>query len=178
MLKAYRNQHDIAVEWTATNDVSIKEYEVQTSTTGSGFTTNGTVLAKVATGVPYKWLDVNAAAGMHYYRIKSNDFSGKEKYSAIVKVLVDKTAGEKSIMVYGNTFKDNNIVIQFNNLKKDNYSMQLFTMEGQLIKNIRISHSGGSLVHSFLIDGYLPAGKYQIAVCNKTEKYTTAVIKE
>ena len=181
-VKAYPVQKDISVDWTTATEINVKEYAVQSSLTGNAFTTATTLPAKVNNGggAAYAWLDKNAAAGLHYYRIKETDFNGKENYSQVVKVTIDKSTAGPSIAVYGSSVQGNTVTVQFTNIATGPYTLQLYSVDGKLLKNVMVQHTsgGGNLTHSFTVENYLPAGRYQLQLSGKTMQLNTSFIKE
>ncbi|MDB5279610.1 MAG: hypothetical protein JWR61_4565 [Ferruginibacter sp.] len=176
-IKASRTQKNILVEWNTTNELDAKGYEVQSSMTGSNFTTVA-VVNKNQSGDAYNWLDENAAQGWHYYRIRLLGIDGNENYSPVVKVSIDKSAAAGIIVLNGNSISNNKVVLQFNNVPKGNYRMQLFSMDARLLKQVDISHAGGNATHDFLTDTDLPGGKYQVTITGRSETISIALIKE
>ena len=179
-VKAYRLQKNISVEWKTANDLNNKEYEVQHSSNGINFTKAATIKTLVNNGgnAAYSWLDVNAVPGIHYYRIKSNSFKEKDHYSSIIKVDISGINAEKNIVVYDNIIKDNNVTLQINHLEKGIYSLQLYSMDGQLIKSFSVNHAGGSAAQTFTINQYVARGKYKVQLSGKSVNLTTWLIKE
>ena len=181
ILKAFAQQKDIAVNWQALGETDIRNYEVETSGNGISFTTATQVGAKLnnRTNVEYTWLDIDAAAGTHYYRIKATGFTGRESFSPVVKVIIDKAHPLNNITVYPNVIKGNTITFQLNNIDKGTYSLQLYSIHGQLIKTISVDHDGSnSSVHSFPVSNALPAGKYQLYLTSKAITLSTPILKE
>ncbi|MDB5280202.1 MAG: hypothetical protein JWR61_5157 [Ferruginibacter sp.] len=176
-VKASRTQKNIRVEWNTINELNTKGYEVQSSATGSNFITVA-VINKNPSGSAYNWLDENAEPGWHYYRIRLLEIDGNEKYSPVVKVSIDNSAAASSIVVNGNSISNNKVVLQFNNVQKDNYRMQLFSMDGRLLKQVDISHDGGNGTHDFLTGNNLAAGKYQVNVTGNSETFSIGLIKK
>ncbi len=179
-VKAYRVQKNISVEWKTANDLNNKEYEVQHSSNGINFTKAATIKSMVHNGgnAAYSWLDVNAGEGIQYYRIKLSSFKEKDNYSAIMKVDISGINAEKNIVVYGNSIKDNNLTLQINHLEKGIYNLQLYSMDGQLIKSFSVNHAGGSAAQTFTINQYVATGKYQLQLSGKSVNLTTWLIKE
>ena len=179
-IKADRILKDIVVEWKVENEIKIKNYEVEISLDGVNFTKAFSLFAQANNGSSqtYKWDDKYVAAGMHYYRIKSTDINGKFSYSLIVNVSVKKEENEKNIIVFGNVLKDNQVSIRFNNIDKGSYSLKLYAMDGNLVKQFSIQYPGGSNTNNFIINNYFPSGKYEIILSGKAVNYKTSLIKE
>ena len=180
LIKAYRNLKDIVLDWTIENEIKIKKYTVETSSDNIHFkeadslTANGNNNTKQS----YTWLDKYPVSGMHYYRVKSTDIFGKETYSTVVKVNIDTKAIVTGIAVYGNNMSGNILTVQFNNIEKGMYNLELYSMEGLLINKKVIDHSDISQqAYTFPISNNLAEGKYFIKLSGKSIKFTTTFIK-
>ena len=178
MLSATQHEQNILIKWRTENEINIKTYEVQESTSGTIFTNkfseNFSSNNKAGT---YGWLDIDATAGMHYYRIKSINERNEETYSSIVEVKIDKSQTPK-IIVIGNPLQSNNIKLQFNNVDKGLYKLNLFTVEGKLMKQFSIDYSGGTSIQNFAVESYFPQGKYELQLSNKTLNFITKLAKK
>ena len=180
-VKAYRAQKNIVVQFKTTDELNIKEYEVQYSSTGINFTKAATIkkTAVINGGsASYSWLDVNTTQGIYYYRIKSIGLNEKENYSPIIKVNIYSIDAEKNIVIYGNSIRGNSVTLQLNNIEKGIYGLQVYSMDRKLIKNVSIKHGGGSSSQTFTINHYLAKGKYKVQLSGKLVNLTTWMIKE
>ena len=179
-VKAYRQQKDIVVAWQTAMELNMKQYAVEASPTGINFTTAAVVAARVNNGgsAAYSWRDINAAAGMHYYRVRSTEAGGKQGYSAVVSVNIDKGSTEPALQVYGNSIRGNSVTVELSNVPKGRYSLALYTMAGQLIKKLMVEHDGSNATHVLTTQRYLPAAKYQLQLKGKGLSITTSIIKE
>ena len=75
----------IALQWTAENDTSILQYEVERSANGAGFEKIGSVTARQLTGQQaYTFNDTSASGSVYYYRLKMIDIPGTFQYSSVV----------------------------------------------------------------------------------------------
>ena len=180
LVKAEKVLKDIVVEWEVKNELKVKNYEVEVSNDGIGFSKAFSFYAQANNGISqtYKWADKYVADGMHYYRIKSIDINGKYSYSLIVNVTVNKGVNEKNIVVFGNILKDNQIALRLNNIDKGSYYLKLYSTDGNIVKQFAIEYSGGSNIQNFIINNYFPSGKYEIILSGKNVNYKTSLIKE
>jgi len=85
-LVAERNNGSTTVDlkWDVTQEIDVREYQVQRSETGSDFTTVGTVNAKGKS--IYTLTDFNTPSNTLFYRIKSVDIDGRTKYSGVLRI--------------------------------------------------------------------------------------------
>ena len=171
-VKAYRQQNDIAVNWKTANELNIKLYEVEVSATGSSFTKAATVAAIINNGASaeYTWLDANATEGIHYYRIKSIDLNGKEKYSTVVSVTVGKVPG--AIIVYPNPVTNGVMGLQFNNMPAGQYKTRLLNSFGQLILSKTINYNRGNTINKIALSNEMAKGIYSLEITNPDNSKT------
>ena len=179
LVKADIVSKDIVVNWKVDNELKIKNYKVEISYDGINFTEAFSLSAQANNGSSqtYRWTDKYVADGVHYYRIKSIDINGRYTYSSIVNVIINKSVNEKSIVVYGNILKDNQIVLRLNNIDKGSYYLKLYAIDGNIVKQFFIEHTGGNSTQNFIIN-YIPSGKYEIILSGKNVQYKTYLIKE
>lgn len=180
-IEVSRQQKNILLSWKIANEVNIKEYSIETAASINAFAINATVAAKFNNGslATYNWLDINASEGMHYYRIKSVDFSGKEMYSSIVKIKVENDQTTSAVNAYPNLISDNKITYKLNNIKAGIYNVSLLNVEGRLIKTLVLQHDGTSnTVHYIYLNSNVASGKYILQLTGNSTKYSTSIIKE
>jgi hypothetical protein len=84
----YQNGGTVALNWSATNELSNDHYDIERSIDGKNFTDVGTVDAlRAANGKGvYNYIDVTAPEGKIYYRIKQLDVTGKYSFSKVIAV--------------------------------------------------------------------------------------------
>lgn len=165
-VKACKQQKDVVVQWQCTNEINIKNYEVQSSLNGTTFIKAGTLPAKANNGgnATYNFIDTNAVNGLHYYRIKSTGLNGSEHYSIIVKVNTAGTSG--ALSVYPNPLTGGLINLQFKNMESGQYKLRLIDINGQQVLNTTFMHPGGSATEKIKLSKYIAKGIYQFEITN------------
>jgi Secretion system C-terminal sorting domain len=163
-LKAYRIDNNIDVDWKVDNESNIKQYEVQKSTDGNGFSGFSVTAATTNGGHQASYLvtDTHPVNGYNYYRIKSIDDNGKIAYSNVVKVLI--TAIKQAITVYPNPVVNGIISLQLNNQPEGKYAIRLLNKAGQVIMQKQLDYAGGNSTENIHISKYLPHGFYQLEI--------------
>jgi hypothetical protein len=145
------------VEWKTTNEVNIKQQEVQRSNGIAGFITIGTVPARnKMENETYDYYDKDYLAGTIYYRIKSVDVDGKIKYSKIVSV----SYGEPNdiISIKNNPVK-RTINLSLSSTKNASFRYQIISGNGSTVQEGILQYGGtGSL--SIPLHGYMATGSY------------------
>ncbi len=175
-INASQKNADILVQWKVENESNILRYEIEKSTDGNNFTKAGTVAAINGPANKYSWLDQNVNAALNYYRIRSIDFTGKESYTQIVKVVIANPQAD--ITVFPNPIKNNMINLQLNNQSAGMYEVQLLNTIGQVIISQSILHATGSSIEKISITEKLPNGIYQLEIVKPNgDKKVIQVIK-
>ncbi|MFZ4058406.1 MAG: beta strand repeat-containing protein [Ferruginibacter sp.] len=163
-LKAYKQQRDIAVEWTVENEINITKYEIEKSADGRNFikVNTTTAVANNLATYTYNWLDVQPFTGDNYYRIRSYNASGTSTYSRIVKVNI---AGlDKGIVVYPNPVTDGQIGVQLKQMQAGVYVAKLTNALGQIVSSKQFTHSGGTAIEVIKPAVALSNGTYQLEI--------------
>lgn len=161
-LTAYQKENGIRVDWKVSNQNNVDRYEIEKSSDGRQFIKAGAVLPLTAGSLSdsYTWFDQYPKNGNNYYRIKTIDKNGSVSYSRILNV---KTGGTReSFEIYPNPIVGNNVTIQFANINKGVYTVNLFNVMGQKVLSKMINHSGGSASQTININENLPSGNYSL----------------
>lgn len=162
---ASKSNAAIKLDWTTTNEVNTKSFEIERSNNNIIWRNIGTIAAKNMMGTnSYSFVDESKPSNNVYYRLKCVDIDGRFTYSAIKKVVVNEA--DNSINIYPNPAKDK-INIELTN-----------TLTARDISNISIYNVTGGLV--FQSDNYQQKincskwikGVYTIIV--KTSQKTTS----
>lgn len=133
-LVAHRNSTKGAdLRWDVSDEIEVKEYQVERSTNGSTFTTQGSIEAKGKT--VYSFTDPNVPAGTIFYRVKSVDLDGRYKYSGILKLKgQSEDSYQQQLIVYPIPANDN-ITVAHKRLSSK-ARMVITTLEGRVIRTI------------------------------------------
>jgi len=158
-VKAYQQNNNVAVEWSVTNQLSIKEYDIEKSVDGVTFTKVVTIKATDINA--YSWIDANAPSGDNYYRIRSVGANGVIQYSSIVKVKIGTAA--PAIAVYPNPIRGGVIGLQLTNMTKGKYGIRLVDNLGQVLMATEVQHAGGSANQNIRINS-VAKGVYHLEV--------------
>ncbi len=162
-IRAEKQNKDILVTWKVENELNIQYYEIEHSTDGRNFVLAGT---KAATGngttsIVYNWLDVQAAAGNHFYRIRSVGNAGEIKYSRVAKVTIDAAA--PVITVYPNPVKEDGILqVSMSNVPAGVYKASIINNLGQTLLRKTLNHTGGNNVYTIRLDKTIAHGHYNL----------------
>jgi type IX secretion system substrate protein len=133
-LVAERNNSDgVDLKWDVTEEVNVREYQVERSVTGASFTTVGTAPAKGKS--IYTFTDSHIPSTNMYYRIKSVDMDGRYKYSGILKI-----SGSNSYSAQLKLFPvpaTNEITVQHGRMSS-NAKLMITSSGGQILKVVTL----------------------------------------
>lgn len=114
--------------WDVSQEVNVKGYYVETSTNGVNFQNIGYVNATGKNVYSLNYVD--KISGTMYFRIKNEDFDGKTKYSAIIKLFGKETV-LNSLQVYPQPAFEQ-VTIQHNKAA-EKAILTLYSAEGKII---------------------------------------------
>ena len=156
--------------WETSNEINVKNFEIQRSADARSFVTIAEVAAKNATGATYSFGDAKALSGLAYYRIRIVDNDGAASYSGIVSVsgkLISK------IGVFPNPVV-NSLVLMHPKVES-NATMQVVSLNGKPVLS-RTIQSG--TVQTSVDVSSLTRGTYIVIFTNGTDKQTLKFVKQ
>ncbi len=157
----------INLEWSTSGESDIKEFVVERSSDGIGFTEAGRVLAN--TGSQYGFNDTKYNSGMNYYRLKMKDKDSSYKYSTVTAV---NKMNRAAMNIFPNPVGD---VFTVSHTKAGRGALlKMFSSSGTLLKSIPIRE--GSASTSISIIGQ-PKGVYILAYFNNAAAAFGTVVK-
>ena len=161
----------VNVNWSTTNEVNTKSFEVQRKTVGSDFATIGTLASKNSAGVHnYSFTDQNAANGTAYYRILQSDNDGASKLSNVIAV---SNKAVSALSVYPNPAEQTLNVNHASAVVGAN--LKVLSLEGKTIFQKAVSVNSTS---SNLDVSKLATGTYLLILDNISEKSSLKFIKK
>ncbi|MBC7947607.1 MAG: T9SS type A sorting domain-containing protein [Chitinophagaceae bacterium] len=158
-LVADRNAgHGVDLKWDVSEEVDVREYQVERSENGYSFEKVGAVAAKGKS--IYSFVNYNVPASTVYYRVKSVDIDGKFKYSGILK-LSGSNSFSSDIQLYPVPARDE-VTIQHKRLAA-NAKVIITSVEGRIYK-VMNPREGAS--HTMISISDLAPGVYVIRLDN------------
>ncbi|HMU24556.1 MAG TPA: T9SS type A sorting domain-containing protein [Ferruginibacter sp.] len=166
-VSASRNANKtITVNWRIENEENIVNYEVQRSSSATGFSKLGDVSATNSS--TYQHVDELPLPLFNYYRIKAIGLNGEVLYSNVVKVGPEKI--NSAIQVYPNPIADKEMGIYFNNVQPGNYLLQLIQSDGKIIQKEVFALSTASHTYRMPVNKSLASGNYILQIlCNNKQ---------
>ena len=162
------------VEWKTTNEVNVKQHEIQRSQTNNGFITIGKLPAhNTGNDDVYFYPDTDNLEGTIYYRIKSVDIDGKYKYSKVVSV----SHTSNDIISLKNNPVQKSINLVLSSTKPGAFSYQLISTSGSLVQQGFANYGGaGSL--SIMLEKGISTGGYILILNDRKKSFTQKIIIE
>jgi hypothetical protein len=176
-ISATKKNETVQVDWEVKTDEELKAFDVERSGDGRSFVKLATVgsLGKGIALANYSWVDNNPLIGVNYYRIKVIPQVGKERFSPVANITMDKNL--PSMEVYPNPTKGNDFNIKLNNLTKGVYQVIITASNGQQVLVKTIEHPGGISVQSMVFDTDISKGVYRVQVQGEGLSLLSSIIK-
>jgi hypothetical protein len=117
--------------WSTSNELNNNFYAVEKSTDARNWKQIATIAGTGSSSLvnKYGYTDKNNNDAVAYYRIRQVDMNGTASYSAIRSLRNNETGSIAKVYASSN----NAVIIDFNSDVKDNVSIQLINMGGQVI---------------------------------------------
>jgi len=158
------------LKWDVSEELNVREYQVERSENGSYFTTVGLAAAKGKS--LYTFTNYNVPTGNIYFRIKSVDIDGRFKYSGILK-LSGSNSFSNELKVYPMPATDV-VTVQHSRLGK-NSKIMVTSADGHIIKVVT-PREGAS--HTPVSINEMAPGMYFIRLDNgKGDIQSTKMVK-
>ncbi len=127
---AFRQNDDVALEWSTASEINSSHFDVERSADGRNFQYLTKVQAAVFSSkiLEYGCLDKNPLRGTNYYRLKQVDMDGSYEYSQIVTV---DFGAKEDILLYPNPFSN---ILQIDiHSEQGELTAQLFDVAGRRV---------------------------------------------
>lgn len=176
-VKAYPQGANIAVEWAVDNELNMQQYTVEHSADGINFSSLATIAAKGNTGTKtsYNSLDLDPYLGENFYRIKAVSLSGKNEYSAVVNVKMDRIL--TGISIYPNPVAGGAFSMLFHGMEKGIYQLRILNTMGQLVLTQSVTHNGINEIKVIDLNKNLVGGNYRVEIIKPDNgKVVTALV--
>ena len=126
-----REGANIQLTWVTSQEINNQYYAVEKSTDARSWKQVAIVLGAGTTNLisKYNYTDKNVTDAVVYYRIKQTDMNGDVHYSAIRTI---KNDNQSNCNIYASSKQT--IIVDLNSEVKNNISIQVVSMNGQIIK--------------------------------------------
>lgn len=160
------------LEWKVGQEVDVLHYELEKSTDALHFQTFATVNASNSTSYRYDDAVINGSA--FYYRLKTVDNDGTYKYSEIIYLSNRNVKNEFSVL--NNPFS-NDLKLQFNFSQNSKGQINLYNVEGKLLKKESFDISHGSFTYTISNLNAMPAGVYFAEAIVNDQRWKVKLLK-
>jgi hypothetical protein len=161
-IKATANSNNSnAIEWTA-NETHVDYYEVEYSNDAQHFTVIGKTVANGNGLNSYSYQHYYNNNGNNWYRIKGVDKSGAVTYSAVV--MVSNGSQLATIRIFPNPIQNGIVNLVFDHMTDNTYDIGVYTLEGKLLQQGSIKHTGTTGSYRIILPPQTPTGTYQLKV--------------
>lgn len=168
----------VQLNWSATNEESIKTYTVQKSIDGKTWRDVRTVAAAAtATLNRYSVTDLEKNTGIVYYRLKHVDTRGLSSYSKVIKTgNLSETTGNFS----HNTIFTNAISMQITAPASGEYLLEIYNTNGQRLVQHKLFIQSGTNNTALQVPPHTTAGMYLLTVKDGNGKllYRSKIMKD
>ncbi|HEX4956580.1 MAG TPA: T9SS type A sorting domain-containing protein [Lacibacter sp.] len=167
------NSSKVEVNWISVSEQNSLDFTVERSINNKDWNAIASVPAKGNSNseINYQAYDPSPAKGINFYRLKETDINGTVQYSTIAKI-TNRTTG--NITIFPNPVSNTATVYSTNSFS-NNQTVQIFSMNGALIKAIQVK-AGNTLQ---LPVQELGAGVYFIRLTeNGTTVSETKLVKQ
>jgi len=178
---AIRNNNGIAINWSTANEINLQQFDVERSENGRDFS----VMQQVAPlqnnrgNAQYSIQDTKAVTGMNFYRVRAISIGGRIQYSPILKVAAANGTANQ-ITVYPNPVRNNNLSLQFVNMPKGVYNLQLTNGAGMVMQTGQLNHNGANAGQTINLNKAFVSGYYhlQILLPNGEKQVQTVLVAQ
>ncbi|HKP32973.1 MAG TPA: T9SS type A sorting domain-containing protein, partial [Chitinophagaceae bacterium] len=169
-LKAINQKSNIRLDWTTSDEVNTKEFEIEKSADGQKFSKLDIVSAKRNSGLNnYQYFDEKPLPEKSFYRLKMKDTDGKFTYSRIV---VANRSAKGNLEVIPNPATNNEIRIVWNYDNKDEIQIRIFDQAGRL----QVKRTAIATGNEIIVKHNLQPGIYNVDLVTKDSKQSRQII--
>jgi hypothetical protein len=171
---AQPNDGNVDLNWVVGDNQQASSYEVDRSSDGVNFTKIA-VLPNNADQTNYSFVDGNAGAGTHYYRVLETDQDGKSIYSKVVSATIG--AGDFSVAVLNNpAVGKTDAQLQINAVGSGVAYIELWSLGGARISLQQQAIGAGTTTISVPMSNLAP-GSYVVKVMVNNNTHVAQVVK-
>jgi Secretion system C-terminal sorting domain len=164
------------LQWKATDEINLKNYELQRSTNGQQFITISNTVAKTGTLNNYNYTDKDINATLpYYYRLKMINSDNTFSYSATI--IIKAAKGADDLMVFPNPATD---IVKVNLIldKQTRCSVSVINAAGVVVKTVAPPlFERGTNYYTLPIKN-LPTGEYILSITAGDKKFAKSFIKK
>lgn len=167
----------VQLQWTTSNEVDMRHFEIERSTDGTNFRKIGQTLARGDNNITtaYTYVDILADKGSNFYRLVIIDKDGNFTYSKVITIGVEK--GISLLVVYPNPF-GKKVLVKFNSDGPDQATMSIIDNNGKVVTTQTDPVQKGENRLAIRNVDNLPGGIYYLELITKDKKIRTKLMKQ
>ncbi|MFA6056843.1 MAG: T9SS type A sorting domain-containing protein [Taibaiella sp.] len=178
---AQKQGNDVMLDWETAMEINNDRFEIERSIDGKLFETVGTVksLGNSSEATNYSFRDMQAAlikTGTLYYRLHQVDLDGKNDYSMIRSVSLNRSNNESGLQASPVPFKDK-ISVQLNSTSTGFASINFYNTSGMRIYHIETEVKVGLNEINIMNLHNLPSGVYILECVQGQETSYLKIVK-
>ena len=160
--RAHDQKGSVLLDWMTSNELGLKQYQVEKSLNGSDFASISQVKANNSSLNHYEFVDKGVLGSHNFYRIRSVSVDGKAAYSDIVKVDVREEPDQ--LVIFPNPVTNNTLNLRITDQAVGSYEIRLMNLYGQILVKKEIHYYGGVSTERIRIEQKIPKGIYQVQI--------------
>jgi hypothetical protein len=151
-VKAIKEDESIKIVWTNAGEENVLQYVVEHGTNGTQFNQLYKIdpLKNNGSKITYSFYHERPFNEVNFYRIKASEINGSVVFSPTVTV--KKEISLSLVTIYANPLDKNEFKLDIKNLEAGPYQLNIRNAAGQLIKTMRVEHSGGVYTQSVFLN--------------------------
>jgi hypothetical protein len=166
----------IQLNWQVADESNIDRYVIERSADGKTFSKLGSVTAvNEIHNHNYSYTDGSPLEGTNYYRLRIEETTGTVRYSTIVSLKANSTAGE-NLSVYPNPVRNNSLQFEAS-LPAGAYKLKVVNSAGVEVMSVNYQHGGGMAVQTLPVPHKITKGVYHLVISSSKVRVTTTFIK-
>lgn len=160
---AKNEKNGTLLSWIVSNEIQVKEYEIERSSDGIHFSSLAIVSSSGnSSHRTYNYKDEIPLNGTNYYRLKTIDISGGFAYSYIINIIYKNE--QTQINVFPNPVTENKFTIHSDKIDKGNYCISIIDKMGRVIYSCNQEHPGGIFTKNIILNSSVSTGTYILMV--------------
>jgi hypothetical protein len=172
-----QQKNDVVIaNWNTYNESNVNGYYLQRSKDGFSFEDLSFVGAKNALEADYSASDRIKGGGVLFYRVKSVDLDGKQGFSPVAKINIDKGVANGVTVV--NPVRGNRIEVQLNGLVPGVYQVSLNSISGTRLNTRSVNVQNDRVIVSMDVPATAGKGMQVLTVGGSNFRYTGKVMVE
>ena len=156
-ISAIEKNKKVVIEWKVAQQINVRQYEVQRRTSAVNFEPIKTIQAKgnSSDAIAYQFVDNLPGKGDNFYRIRSEDISGEQQFSATVKVFLKSLP----MTIFPNPVKDK-MIVRFAENAGGKYQLHLVNAQGKTCYSTTFEGNGAAAPKTFNLPEFVSSGNY------------------